>query len=88
MPRIKRWSLTSLQQRLVKTWGRLVDARQVLLPPAGRRTSDADRLYGADVEEDLGASGHAGRAGRIACPTRPPGDRSETSLRALSAAAP
>ena len=23
-PRIKRWSLTSLQQRLVKTWGRLV----------------------------------------------------------------
>ena len=63
-PRIKRWSLTSLQQRLVKTWGRLVKHARyywLLLAPAGGRASDpaAVRRHAA---EDLGAAG----AGRIA----------------------
>jgi len=34
--KIENWSLTSLQQRLVKTGGRLVKPRQVLLADAGR----------------------------------------------------
>jgi hypothetical protein len=33
--KIENWSLTSLQQRLVKTGGRLVKARAVLLADAG-----------------------------------------------------
>ena len=63
-PQIKRWSLTSLQQRLVKTGGRLVKHARyywLLLAPAGGRASDpaAVRRHAA---EDLGAAG----AGRIA----------------------
>ena len=39
-PRIKLWSLTSLQQRLVKTWGRLVKHARYywLLLAEGHRT--------------------------------------------------
>ena len=60
-PRIKRWSLTSLQQRLVKTGGRLVKhARYSLAPPGGRSSDQAAvRRHAA---EDLGAAS----AGRIA----------------------
>ena len=62
-PRIKRWSLTSLQQRLVKTGGRLVKHARyywLLLAPPGRRASDqaAVRRHAA---EDLGTT----RAGRL-----------------------
>ena len=42
-PRVKRWSLTRLQQRLVKTGGRLVKHARyywLLLAPARRRASD------------------------------------------------
>ena len=63
-PRIKRWSLTSLQQRLVKTGGRLVKHARyywLLLAPPGGRSSDqaAVRRHAA---EDLGAAS----AGRLA----------------------
>ena len=39
-PRIKSWSLTSLQQRLVKTGGRLIQARALLLAAAGGGASE------------------------------------------------
>ena len=60
-PRIKRWSLTSLQQRAGEDRGAAGEARAVLLAPAGARASDpaAVRRHAA---EDLGAAG----AGRIA----------------------
>jgi hypothetical protein len=47
--RIENWSLTSLQQRLVKTGGRLVKHARLLLATAGGRTSDA-----AAVRRDAG----------------------------------
>ena len=47
---IDNWSLTSLQQRLVKTGGRLV-----LLAAAGRGASDTAGVRG-DSAEDLGAA--------------------------------
>ena len=64
-PRIKRWSLTSLQQRLVKTRRPAGEAREVLLAPAGGRASDpaAVRRHAA---EDLGATG-PGRLTRGEC---------------------
>ena len=61
-PRIKRWSLTSLQQRLVKTGGRLVKHARYLLAPAGGRASDPAAVR-RHVAEDLGAAG-AGRLTR------------------------
>ena len=48
--RIKRWSLTSLQRRLVKTGGRLVKHGPVFLATVGREPSDA-----AAVRSDGGA---------------------------------
>ena len=74
-PRIKRWSLTSLQQRLVKTGGRLVKHARyywLLLAPAGTRASDpaAVRRHAA---EDLGAAG-AGRLTRGRVQRSPPGE--------------
>jgi hypothetical protein len=44
--RTKSWSLTSLQQRLVKTGGRFVKhaAKSLLLPEAHVRAADARRL--------------------------------------------
>ena len=64
-PRIKRWSLTSLQQRLVQTGGRLVKHGQGLLALAGRRASDpaAVRRHAA---EELGTTG-PGRLTRGEC---------------------
>ena len=58
-PRVKRWSLTSLQQRLVKTGGRLVKHARYywLLLAEGHLTRRAVRRH---VAEDLGAAG-AGR---------------------------
>ena len=64
-PRIKRWSLTSLQQRLVKTGGRLVKHAAVLLAPVGRRASDAAAVR-RHAAEDLGATG-PGRLTRGEC---------------------
>ena len=67
-PRIKRWSLTSLQQRLVKTGGRLVKHARyywLLLAPAGGRTSDPAAVL-RHVAADLGAAG-AGRLTRGPC---------------------
>ena len=44
--RIGKWSLTSLQQRLVKTGGRLMKARMILLAAAGGEPSDAAAVSG------------------------------------------
>ena len=61
-PRVTRWSLTRLQQRLVKTGGRLVKhARYYWLLPGGR-ASDRTAVR-RHVAEDLGAAG-AGRLTR------------------------
>jgi len=38
------WSLTSLQQRLFKTGGRLIRQHPVRRPPAGRELLDSDSL--------------------------------------------
>jgi hypothetical protein len=57
--RVDTWSLTSLQQRLVKTGGRLSQARLLLLAPAGRESSDTAAVR-VDAPADLGAA----RAGR------------------------
>ena len=64
-PRIKRWSLTSLQQRLVKTGGRLVKHARYywLLLAEGHLTR---RLFGDMLRADLGAAG-AGRLTRGPC---------------------
>ena len=64
-PQIKRWALTSLQQRLVKTGGPAGEACQVLLAPAGGRTSDPAAVR-RHVAADLGAAG-AGRLTRGPC---------------------
>jgi hypothetical protein len=51
LPRgIENWSLTSLQQRLVKTGGRLVKTCALLLATAGGRTSEP-----AAVQSDAGS---------------------------------
>ena len=42
--RIGNWSLTSLQQRLVKTGGRLVTTCPLLLATFGRRTSESEAV--------------------------------------------
>ncbi len=60
-PRVKRWSLTSLQQRLVKDRGPPGEACAILLAPAGRRASDPSAVR-RHAAEDLGAAS----AGRIA----------------------
>ena len=64
-PRITRWSLTSLQQRLVKTGGRLVKHARYywLLLAEGHLDPAAVRRH---VAEDLGAAG-AGRLTRGTC---------------------
>ena len=74
-PLIKCWSLTSLQQRLVKTGGRLVKHARyywLLLAPAGRRAPDpaAVRRHAA---QDLGTAG-AGRLTRGRVQRSPPGE--------------
>ena len=61
-PRVKRWSLTSLQQRLVKTGGRLVKhARYYWLLLAEEHLTR--RLFGDMLRRSLGAAG-AGRLTR------------------------
>ena len=57
--RIGNWSLTSLQQRLVKTGGRLIQARPLLPATAGRESSNAAALweYGAAYRCAAGAGG-------------------------------
>ena len=52
---IDTWSLTSLQQRLVKTGGRLVKHCPVLLAPAGGEPSDPAPVR-VDAPADLGAA--------------------------------
>ena len=54
--RIGNWSLTSLQQRLVKTGGRIGQARPVLLAAAGREPSDEAALWG-DGRKDRRVAG-------------------------------
>ena len=57
--RIKRWSLTSLQQHLVKTGGRLVKHARyywLLLAVAGGESSDPTPVR-VDAPTDLGAPG-------------------------------
>ena len=73
-PRVTRWSLTSLQQRLVKTGGRLVKhARDYwLLLAEGASDPSAVRRHAA---EDLGAA----RAGRIAGDRFPRNSGEETA---------
>ena len=53
--RIKSWSLTSLQHRLMKTGGRLGQACSVLLAVVGRRASEPRAVWG-DVRPYLGAA--------------------------------
>ena len=73
-PRVKRWSLTSLQQRLVKTGGRLVKHARYywLLLAEGHLTS---RLSGDMLRRDLGAAS----AGRIAGDRLPRNSGEETA---------
>jgi Transposase DDE domain group 1 len=69
--RVESWSLTSLQQRLVKT-AAARDARTLLLASAGREPSDASAVW-IDAPADLGAA----RADRLTgdVGTRPSGRR-------------
>jgi hypothetical protein len=60
--RIEKWSLSSLQQRLVKTGGRLVKHAAVLLAAAGRGASDAAGFRGHPAAHRL-ASAPGGIAG-------------------------
>jgi hypothetical protein len=53
--RIENWSLTSLQQRLVKTGGRLVKHARLLLAVVGGEPSDAAALW-EHGETDSGAA--------------------------------
>jgi Transposase DDE domain group 1 len=92
--RIDHWSLTSLQQRLVKTGGRLVKHAQVLLAPVGRRASDAPRVRG-DIAADLGvafacrvaidfwreAGEEGGREGKV--PVQPAGKQASSGFRSV-----
>ena len=48
---IGNWSLTSLRQRLVKTGGRLIKARPLLLTPPGGESSDAAAVWGHAAED-------------------------------------
>jgi hypothetical protein len=57
--RIDNWSLTSLQQRLVKTGGRLVTHDTLLLAAVGREPPDTAAVR-VDASTDLGAA-HADR---------------------------
>ena len=54
--RFGNWSLTSLQQRLVKTGGRLDKARPLLLVAAGGEPSDAAAVW-RHAAEDCDAAG-------------------------------
>ena len=54
--RIDTWSLTSLQQRLVKTGWAAGQARPVLLVDVGRESSDAAAVR-VDAPADLGVTG-------------------------------
>jgi hypothetical protein len=58
--RIEAWSLTSLQQRIVKTGGRLVKHARLLVD-VRRESSDAEAVRG-DAPADLGAPGAGGLA--------------------------
>jgi hypothetical protein len=79
--RIEAWSLTSLQQRLVKTGGRLVK-RARLLVDVRRESSDSAAVRG-DAPVDLGAPGAGGLAvERWATTPGRSGIVSEQSLRA------
>jgi Transposase DDE domain group 1 len=60
---IEKWSLTSLQQRLVKTRGKVDKARPVLLVAARREPSDAAAVW-RHARENRGAAGTGG-IGRI-----------------------
>ena len=53
--RIESWSLTSVQQRLVKTGGRLVQARALLLALPGGESPD-QALIRVDAPADLGTA--------------------------------
>jgi Transposase DDE domain group 1 len=53
--RIDKWSLTSLQQRLVKTGGRLVKQCPILMAPVSGESSDAPPLR-VDGTADRGAA--------------------------------
>jgi hypothetical protein len=53
--RVDHWSLTSLQQRLVKTGGRLVKHAPVLLAAPGGEPSDAAPLW-SDAPADRSAT--------------------------------
>jgi hypothetical protein len=57
--RIDTWSLTSLQQRLVKTGGRLVKHARYLLAVVGGESSDPTPVRG-DAAADLGPAGADG----------------------------
>jgi hypothetical protein len=63
--RIEAWSLTSLQQRLVKTGGRLVKVCPLLLAVVGREPSDA-----APVRKHAAADSGFAAAGRIGAAAR------------------
>src|SRR5450755_3891731 len=69
--RIENWSLTSLQQRLVKTGGRLVKRAPLLLATAGGRTSDAAAVRG-DAGPDRDATDTAGIGGSLSSRQRNP----------------
>jgi hypothetical protein len=72
LPRgIKNWSLTSLQQRLVKTGGRLVKDCPLLLADAGGRTSDAVAVRG-DARPDRTATDNDGIGGSWSSQQRNP----------------
>ena len=57
--RIDSWSLTSLQQRLVKTGGTAGEARALLLAPVGRESPDPTSVQ-VDAPADLGPAGADG----------------------------
>jgi hypothetical protein len=64
--RIDAWSLTRVQQRRLKTRGRLIKARHVLLTVAGRGASAAAALW----PEALISLGSALVASSLRCLTR------------------
>ena len=69
--RLGNWSLTSLQQRLVKTGGPVGQARAILLAAVGREPSDAAALWKhgaadrcAALADRIGAAGNQTRRRR------------------------
>jgi hypothetical protein len=63
--RIDGWYLTSLQHRLVKTGGRLIQARPLLLAVAGGEPPDAAAVW-SDGAADRGAAGVRSGPGGVA----------------------